>query len=82
MELKRMSEKWYVDGKGNYHLDLGYGTFAFYGKPVKESEVVKKILDGKLAFSGTGISIVDGKKIYHVCNPNTTPIPHFSILVE
>jgi hypothetical protein len=82
MELKKISEKWYIDEKGDYHLYLSGGTFLFYGKPQKESDIIKKIENGELALESTSISIVDGKKIYHVFNPNVYPRPHFDILVE
>jgi hypothetical protein len=80
--LRKISEKWYVDEYGGYYLHLGSGSFQYYGKPKKESEIIKKIENGELAFESTPISIIDGKKIYHVYNPNVQPRPHFDIVVE
>jgi hypothetical protein len=79
--MKQVSERWFVDENGYYYLrtDTGY---IFYGTPQKESEVIKKIENGKLALEVHPISVIDGKKIYHVYNPNVLPIPHFDILVE
>jgi hypothetical protein len=82
-ELRKVSEQWYVDENGDYYYKLSDGaSFLYYGRPKKESEVVKLIEEGKIALEATPVSIMDGKKIYHVYNPNVCPTPHFDILVE